>query len=114
MFATSDLSNFYGSENLFFDRMFSKIKYTDGVKFLSGNGAGWLVSDALVILHMEKKVIREDFVCIKVKRTPSGATIRYTDGNEKKLFQQDYDGCDLPCDLTLYRENGVLMLSSER
>jgi hypothetical protein len=116
-FTASDLSNFYGSENWFYNPLFGKaITYTDGVKFISDRGCGWMVTDILAVVKLEPKVKREEFVSIKFQKSPDGAAvISYEDGNGGKLYSQKYDATDCPVDeINFYFENNVLMLVGER
>jgi hypothetical protein len=112
---SSDLAHFTGSDCLFHDRFAPGVKYTQGVKFLRDNGMNWFVSDLLVILRMKAKVASQAFVAIKlIKDKKGGATVRYEDGDNGKLFSQKYDLIDSnACEVTLFYTDGVLMLSSE-
>jgi hypothetical protein len=113
-FTASDLANFYGSQNSYFDPMFKHIKYTDGVRFLNHNGAGWLVSDVLVILSMHARVRNQEFVAIKLtKDNKGGCTVVYTDGDDWFLYSQKYCATDFPCNVTMFYRDNVLMLCTE-
>ena len=113
-FAPSALANFHGSENTYFDPRFKHIKYTDGVRFLNHNGAGWLVGDILVILSMHNKVRNQEFVAIKLTLNKSGGcTVAYTNGDEGRLYSQKYCATDFPCNVTMFYRDNVLMLSTE-
>lgn len=114
MFTQTDLDNFYGTENYFFNPLFKNWRYTDGVKFVSDNGAAWLVTDILAHLMLNKKVKNEEFLAISFKVNPDKTgTLLFDDGNDKVLLRHDYDFTDLPFDLKFYATNNVLMLSSE-
>lgn len=112
MFKPSDLSNFFGSENFY--KYLGGAIFTDGVKFLMDNGAHWLCSDAMIVCAMVPKVKREEFVHIKTERKGDRCTVVYDNGNGKVLHKQEYDSCDLPCDVEFYYENGTFCLTSER
>jgi hypothetical protein len=94
--------------------LFPAIKHTDGIQFVGASGASWLVTDILVILSMEPKVKGQDFVTITADRDPDGAIIvQYTDGNGNELFRQKYVYSDLPCAVSMYYTDSVLLLTSE-
>jgi hypothetical protein len=113
MFNTSDLRNFYGSQNSY--RFMGGVTFTDGVAFLMKNGAGWLCSDAMIVCAMVPKVKREEFVHIVAKPSKDGrCVVTYDDGNGKVLHTQKYDMCDLPCEVEFYYENRMFMLTTER
>jgi hypothetical protein len=114
MFSPSSLSNYFGSENFYFNPMFKTIKYTDGVKHVSDNGGGWIVTDALAHVMLNKKLRGHEFISIKFAKKGNGAVATYDDGNGKVLAKQDYAVSDIPCDVKMYCEYGVMMLTSER
>lgn len=116
-FTASDLDNFYGSENWYYNPLFGKgTTYTDGVKFISDRGCAWMVTDILSVVKLEPKVKREEFVSIKfTKKADGSAEIVYDDGNGNVLFRQKYDATDCPVgEISFYYENSVLMLVTER
>ena len=90
---------------------------TDGVKYIMDNGYAWFVTDALsVIAFTEKfpKLRNQPFLSVKLKRTgDSEAELIIEDGNYNQLYKQHYDFTDAKRDLTLFYENGVLLLNSE-
>lgn len=112
MFSRSDLSNFFGSENIY--RYMGGVLFTDGVKFIMENGAHWLCSDAMLACKLVPKLAKEDFVCIKAKVNDGKAIVTYDDGNGKVLHKQEYGVSDLPCEINFYYENNTFMLTSER
>ena len=116
-FTASDLSNFYGSENWYYNPLFGKgTTYTDGVKFISDRGCAWMVTDILSVVKLERKVRAEEFVSIKFRKLADGsAVITYDDGNGNILYTQKYDATDCPVsEIDFYFENNVLMLVTER
>lgn len=109
------LANFTGSEHAYFNPLFRAIKYTDGVKFVSDNGAGWLVTDILAVCCGVAKVKREPFVVVTFTVKGSKGAIVWDDGNENKLHRQNVDFTDFPDGkIKFYVENGMMMLPSER
>jgi hypothetical protein len=89
------------------------VNCTDGVAYLMQNGYSWVVTDAIVICRMNKKVKAQEFVAIKLIVKDGKATIRYEDGNNNLLFSQKYSMTSAKKDLTLFYIGGVLMLNSE-
>jgi len=114
MFNAADLNQFIGTTQYYLDGITRK-KYTDGVHHVEQNGAGWLISDALIVLAMVEGVRGQPFVHIKA--TPETETERarvtYDDGNDNVLHKQEYMTSDLPCEVRMYFTSGVLMLASE-
>ena len=78
------------------------------------NKYSWVVTDACVLLKLNKKLKTQEFVSVKLKVLPDKkAVITYGDGNNKILFKQEYNYTDALVDLTLFYTNNVLMLASE-
>lgn len=88
-------------------------KVTDGVGYIMQNGYSWFVTDAIVSLRMIPELKNEEFVVVKLKVKDKKAVVTMTDGNEKILYTQKYDYTNAKTDLTLYYQNGVLLLSGE-
>jgi hypothetical protein len=112
----TDLAHFTGSENRFFIPMFRAYNYTEGVRYLLANGAGWLVTDTLAVLCGKPKVKREAFVCITltVDTVNKCGKVVMDDGNGKVLHTQKLDYTDFPLpEVKMFATDGMLMLSSE-
>jgi hypothetical protein len=113
---SENLGGFFGSEGLFYNRLFPSLKYTDGVKFVSDNGAAWLIVDIITHLLMTRKVAQEEFVAITltVDLKEKKAKLVFTDGNENVLARQNYDYTNFPLpSITFFATDRVLMLASE-
>jgi hypothetical protein len=112
-----NLRQFHGSENLHFNQLFRKVNYTDGVKWLGDNVAGWLQTDILAHLVHNKKVKSEEFVAVTFIAKKNGtATLTLDDGNDKILDLQKYEYVDFPIidePVKFFYTNNVLMLASE-
>jgi hypothetical protein len=110
----ANLRQFSGSEQLFFNPMFRGINYTEGVKFVSDNGAAWLITDCLALCRSQK-VRGEDFLVFILTVNPDKtATLRIEDGNDKVLVTNKYAYTDFPMsEFKLFYANNVLMLPSE-
>lgn len=111
----SNLAHFHGSENTYSNPMYREYKYTEGIKFLSDNGAAWLITDILAVVKLHKKVAKEEFVKITLTVNDRKCHVVYDDGNGKVLYKQNYDSCDFPLPtISIYCEYNTLMLPSER
>jgi hypothetical protein len=93
---------------------------TDGVKRMADMcEAFWLVT-AIVLFQSDKKVKSEPFQVWKLKLAASdddnSAVIICEDGKGVELARQElsYTDFPLPDGITLFLEDGILMLSSER
>ena len=111
----SNLAHFSGSERLYVNPFFKAANYTEGVKFVSDNGAAWLVTDMLAVLLHHGTVKMEEFVSITIKKdSKGGAIVIYDDGNGTILYSQSYPVTDFPLDeVMFFFTNQVLMLASE-
>ena len=110
-----DLSQFYGSENLYFHPLFKSIQYTEGVKYLGANGASWLVTDILSFLKGLKKLKGQEFLHIVFSKLNGKGKLTFDDGNHDVLFTNKYEYTDFPLDsVSFYYEGNTLMLVSER
>jgi hypothetical protein len=110
-----NLGNFTGSDRSFYNPLFRKFSYTTGVKFVSDNGASWLIIDILAHLIHNKKVNREEFVCVTLKvNKDRTACLTLDDGNDIILDQQIYPMTDFPLStVKFFATNNMLMLASE-
>lgn len=110
-----DLSQFYGSENLYFHPMFKSIQYTEGVKYIGDNGASWLITDILCFLKNLKKLQGQEFLHIVLEVADGKGKLTFDDGNDNVLFTSKYEYTDFPLDkVSFYYEYNTLMLVSER
>ena len=114
-----DLNQFTGTDHYY---RYMGLLITDGIAYIMKNGYGWFVSDAVAVIIAHKKIreyLRENtFLTIKLKinKDKDGnktADMIITDGNETTLYTQHYDLTDAERELTLFYDNGVLMLSNE-
>lgn len=84
---------------------------TDGVKYIMENGYSWFVTDAISVIIT--KLRNHDFLVVKLEVKNSTADLIISDGNNNILYKQHYKFTDAKRNLTLYYQNGVLMLASE-
>lgn len=108
-----------GTDQIYRDRL-TGIKYSDGVKYITENGYAWFISDALAVIKLKPKVRTESFLTVKLKLCPSNkAVLTIDDGGKngespKVLHRQYYDWTDAKVGITLFYENDLLLLPSER
>ena len=92
-----------------------KITYTEGVQYLAEKaGAYWLI-DKVATLQLKKKIRAEEFQVWKLKVAGSKASLVCEDGNDNVVYREKIEFTDFPLDeITLWFENNVIMLPSER
>ena len=113
MFIENDLQMFTGTDNYYFNPLFKSIKYTEGVKYVSDYGAGWLVTDILGYL-CSKKLKSQEFLSITFEKKVDKGTLFFHDGNGNLLGKHKYDYTDFPIpSLKMFCYDNVLMLASE-
>jgi hypothetical protein len=87
---------------------------TDGIAYVMKNGYSWFIIDSLAVIVHSPIMRNEDFLCVKLKLIPEKkAEMLITDGNDRILYTQKYEYTDAKKELTLFYENGVLLLSNE-
>jgi len=96
------------------------ILITDGIVYIMQNGYSWLVSDAIITIHFDKRIQNylknENFIAIKLKvnRENKTAKVTFEDGNYNVLAYKLYDYTNAKIEeLVLFYVDGVLMLSNE-
>lgn len=117
-----DLRQFSGGEERYRHALLGdRFLYTDGVRFLAEQaGAYWLI-DAIASYQLDRRIrgdaMLRDFQLWTLRLHNGGAvlTLRRDSGaGQRPVIQQDIDYTDFPLDkVTLYVENGVLLLPSE-
>lgn len=124
-----DLAHFNGTEDYHVLTMSKSLLATDGVKYLCEKAGAYWLMDVIASHQISMHVRREEFQVWKLtklhtEKTPNGAMIRCTDGNDKQIVQQRIPYTDFPLEeFTLYAEVGsvdgvtpcrVVMLPGER
>lgn len=106
-----NLSQFTGTEQ-WYRHPFSKVTYTDGVKYFAETaGAYWFI-DQVIFLPMEYP--KEEFFSITLNALDGKALIVVDDGNENVLMNKDIYPTDCPNgSYKFFLTNDVLMLTSE-
>lgn len=114
----ANLDNFCnGCDQVYFNPLFRAVKYSPGIKFLSHNGAGWLIDAILSHAIHNPKVKREEFIVAKLTTNTEKhtAVLTFDDGNGNIVAKQVFDYTDFPLkEVSFYIENGLLCLPSER
>lgn len=110
-----DLAQFIGSD-YYYRHPFTKIVYTDGVKYLAETGSCYWLIDEIVFAQSNKRLKVEGFQTwtLTVDLQSKMAVLRCEDGNNNLLLSKDIEYTDfsLPS-ITLWLSNETLMLPSE-
>ncbi len=113
----SDLQQFTGTEEYYRHSIARNVMYTDGIKYLAETaGAYWLIDEIALAQLFSATVRREEFQVWKLKVTGSRAVLSLEDGNGNKVGRNKHiTFTDFPLpEITIWFENGVIMLPSER
>lgn len=114
----NELRQFNGSDNWYQHWANHLVTYTDGALYLAEKaGAYWLLDEIAIRNKHVKAVQQEEFQLWKLKRTGRGNTAVLTcdDGNGNIVHTYHIKFTDFPLDeITLYFENNVIYLPSER
>jgi len=120
MFTQEHLANFYGTaEYHACTPLVAGLKYTDGVKFVETNGAGWLVDKIAILCTHEDRVRKElrdgGFLVAKLtKKSDGSASFVIEDGDLKAIYKETISYTDIEVDnIKFFITDGVVMLSSE-
>jgi hypothetical protein len=93
------------------------VNVTDGVKYIMENGYSWFVTDSIIeIINLVRRYPdASNFMAVKLKVNKDKATavVSFEDGNGKVYKRRRYEFTDAKRDLTLFYQDGVLMLSGE-
>lgn len=110
----NNLAQFTGTTQWFKHPLFSKFRYTDGVRYLAINAeCYWLLE--FIFGHQADASIKDvPFQVWKLVKDGSKATISIEDGNDNvvKTFQLNYTSFPLE-EYSLWMIDGVLLLKSE-
>ena len=117
MITATDLAHATCSEGYFYNPLFRSVNYTSGVKFISDNGCGWLITDILSHLVANPDVvnsIKEDpFLVIEFKRGDNGWVIEIRTDDEKVLATEHRITNAIDTEVKFYFIDWVLLLASE-
>ncbi|MDR3436403.1 DUF6876 family protein [Telmatospirillum sp.] len=109
----TQLAQHTGSEQLFFNPLYRRLNYTEGVKqFAELAGAYWFLD--IVGTEIFPLQATEDFIAITLASSGHNAVIAATDGNEKVLFGKEIAFTDCPKGAwKFYLIDNVFLLPSE-
>lgn len=114
----SELAQFTGTENLYFNPLYRNLRYTDGVKcFTERAGAYWMLD--IIGTEFHPKTTGENpkwdyFLSITMGVKDSKAKIKVTDGNETTFAAKEISYTDCPeGEWNFYLTDNVLLLPSE-
>jgi hypothetical protein len=113
----ADLNQFTGTENWYRHGINRNVLFTDGAKYLADRaGAYWLLDEIAIIQPHDKRIAAEEFQAWKlVVRPDHTALLTCDDGNGRVVFRKEIAFTDFPLDdITLWFENNVIYLPSER
>lgn len=112
-------AGFYGTSIYHYNRLYPRMKYTDGIQFLAANGFDWLVCKIGTEIH-DRLSMCQGFHIIVLDTKGSKATLQVCDDidEDKKLVNVLYTAkislTDAPQGrLKLYWQDGVLFCPSE-
>lgn len=111
----ADLKQFSGSEEFYFNPLFRKFRYTEGVKFLAQNANCYWLLDYVFSNQHDNVLKANEFQTWKIQVIENHkAIITVEDGNHKKLKSFKLDFTDFPlAEFTIWFINDTLMLPSE-
>jgi hypothetical protein len=113
---TNDLTSFTGSETLYMQPLYGKVRYTEGVRHVAEAGEAYWLLDAIIFsARHEPRLQGEGFQVWTLTVHKSRAVLRCTDGdNDQPLYVQRIPFTDFPLDtIVLWLVNDVLMIPSE-
>ncbi len=113
-----DLSQFTGSERVYFNPLYKAMHYTDGVQYFANEaGAYWLL-DIIGTEFFPKTLGRDpewdSFLVIEVTVRDSAAVITVNDGNDNIFTTKEISYTDCPeGEWKFYLTDNVLLLPGE-
>ncbi len=115
MITESILNQFCGTEEYYYTPLFSKYRYTDGIKYIKDNGGDWLIID---ILAYSLRLSSYDFLIwelnTNLKDGTAILTATYDNGSKHQVFKRIIKITDFPIKhIKMYLINNILMLASE-
>jgi len=111
----AELRQFSGSEILYYNPLFHKFRYTEGVKYLAENAHCYWLLDMIFGNQYDLNLATHEFQTWKIQVTENHkAVINVEDGNNNILKTYNLDFTDFPLDeMTLWFTDRVLLLPSE-
>ena len=110
----NNLAQFSGTQNYYKHPLFSKFRYTDGVRYLAINAECYWLLEFIFGHQSNAKIKNMPFQVWKLVKDGDKATITIEDGNDNivKKFQLNYTSFPLD-EYVLWMIEGVLLLSNE-
>lgn len=114
----TELAQFTGTENLYFNPLYRNLRYTDGVKYFAERAGAYWALDIIGTEYHPKTTgdnpAWDYFLSIKMEVNGSKAKITVTDGNETTFTAKEISYTDCPeGEWNFYLTDNVLLLSSE-
>lgn len=110
----ADLKQFSGSEDFYFNLLFRKFKYTEGVQYLAQKAESYWLIDFIFSNQNHPILKTNEFQTWNIKVEKNKAKITVEDGNHNKLKSFKIDFTDFPLEeITLWFISDTLMLPSE-
>ena len=109
-----NLAQFSGTQTYYKHPLFSKFRYTDGVRYLAINAECYWLLEFIFGHQSNAKIRKTPFQVWKLVKDGDKATITIEDGNDNlvKTFKLNYTSFPLE-EYTLWMIDGVLLLLSE-
>ena len=113
----ADLAHFTGTQQWYRHAINRNILYTDGARYVAQAGEAYWLLDEIALTQANKPLIAvEKFQVWKLTvNDDSSALLQCEDGNGNILATKQIKYTDFPLsEITLWLENNVIMLPSER
>ena len=109
------LRQFTGSEQYYFNPLFNKFRYTEGVKYLSEKARAYWLTDYIFSSQSKKSLMNEHFQVWKLQvQKDNSAIIDVEDGDHNKLARFRIPFTDFPLPkIDLWLIDHVLILPNE-
>ena len=113
----SDLRQFTGTEQWYRHQLNPKVLYTDGARHVAEAGEAYWLLDEIALAQGKPLIAAEEFQVWKliVNQEDNTARLVCEDGNDNIVATKKIEFTDFPLpEITLWYENNVIMLPSER
>jgi hypothetical protein len=109
------LDQFYGSDTTYYQPIYPKYRYTEGVKYLAENAEAYWLLDYIFSNQLDTVIHAEGFQVWKIiVNADNSAVIRVEDGNKNEVKSFDLTFTDFPLkEYSLWFIGGTLLLPSE-
>lgn len=109
------LDQFYGSDVSYYQPLYPKYRYTEGVKFLVEHAEAYWLLDYIFSNQLDEAIKAEEFQVWEITiHDDNSAVIRVEDGNKNEVKRYDLTFTDFPLKkYSLWFIGGTLLLPSE-